>query len=232
MGEKVSRYKFKVLILWVAIFLAGVFLMGIYYSSLPITLTVLPEAPKEGDPVIALFSLNNPLPSEQKVRYSFYCNGTKVQSGYVTLAALSGTKYQYTSKNNLNVGEQQNYTVRMNTSFGNFEKNASVPAYPPQIFCSFTSFASFSTSVMSFMTSAPYYDTTFAANEGLNVGLFCSLVLIALLIFLELSEPLIAVDGTRVSLFKLRVRFSTITWILLTIFLGIVFTKVTMILAA
>ncbi|MTI83723.1 MAG: hypothetical protein FH756_07420 [Firmicutes bacterium] len=232
MGDKVSSYKFKVLILWVGIFLAGVFLLGIYYSSSPVTLTVLPEAPKEGDPVIALFSLNNPLPSEQQVSYSFYCNGSKVQSGQVTLAAFSGTKYQYTSKNNLKVGEQQNYAVRMHTSFGDFEKNASVPAYPPQVFCSFMSFASFSTSVMSFMTSAPYYDTTFAANEGLNVGLFCSLVLIALLIFLELTEPLIAADGGRLSLLKLRVRFSTVTWILFTIFLGIVFTKVTMILAA
>ncbi len=66
---------------------------------------------------------------------------------------------------------------------------------------------------------------------GLNVGIIASLVLIALLIFAELTQPVIA--GRAVAILgRLRIRLSTVTWILFIIFMGIVYTMVVMILAA
>ena len=64
---------------------------------------------------------------------------------------------------------------------------------------------------------------------GLNVGLITSIVLIILLIFLELTQPVVE-GGTVARLGRLRIRFSTVTWILFLTFMGIVFTKVTIIL--
>ena len=77
------------------------------------------------------------------------------------------------------------------------------------------------------MTSMSYYRSTFGSEMGFNVGLLSSIVLIALLIFLELTQPAIA-SRTVAVLGRLRIRFSTVTWILLIIFMGIIYTKVVM----
>jgi hypothetical protein len=96
---------------------------------------------------------------------------------------------------------------------------------------SFVSFASFSTSAMGFMASSTYYESSFGSlDEGLNVGLVISIVLIILLIFLELSEPLLE-EGSHAVLRRLRIRYNTITGILFIIFMGIVYTKIVMVLA-
>jgi hypothetical protein len=84
---------------------------------------------------------------------------------------------------------------------------------------------------MGFMASSTYYESSFGSvDEGLNVGLVISIVLIILLIFLELSEPILA-EGIYVVLRRLRMRYTTMTSILFIIFIGIVYTKIMMILA-
>ena len=103
-------------------------------------------------------------------------------------------------------------------------------SYPPQIWSSFVSFASFSTSVMSSISTMTYYQATFDSDVGLNIGIIASVALIALLIFLELTQPVIA-GRTVATLGSIRIRLSTITWILFTIFLGIVYTKMVMAMA-
>jgi len=75
-----------------------------------------------------------------------------------------------------------------------------------------------------------YYRSTFGSAMGLNIGIIVSVVLIILLIFLELSQPLLR-QKTVAVLGKLRLRFSTVTWILFAIFIGIVYTRIAMILA-
>ncbi len=114
---------------------------------------------------------------------------------------------------------------------GSFEKIVSLPSYPPQIWSSFVSFASFSTSMMGFMSSMTYYQGTFDTNMGFNVGLLSVIVLIGLLIFLELTQPLLR-RKTITILGRLRLRFSTVTWILFIIFMGITYTKVVMVLVS
>ena len=65
---------------------------------------------------------------------------------------------------------------------------------------------------------------------GLNIGIIASIVLIALLIFMELTQPVIA-GRTVAKLGRLRIRLSAVTWILFIIFMGIVYTRMVMILA-
>ena len=120
--------------------------------------------------------------------------------------------------------------VKTTSPLGSCEKIVSLPSYPPQVWSSFASFASFSTSVMSSMSTMTYYQSTFGSDMGLNVGIIAAIVLIALLIFLELTQSV--VEGKTIAVLgRMRIRFSTVTWILLIIFMGIVYTKVVMILA-
>ena len=192
---------------------------------------MLPEVPREGEPIICTFKLNNPTSEATTIEYSFYANGELLQHGTSTLGPHTSKTYQYVYKNPLELGEQVNFVVRAESEGITCEKIVSLPAYPPQIMTSFVSFASFSTSVMGFMASSTYYESSFGAiDEGLNVGLVISIVLIILLIFLELSEPVLA-GGIYVVLRRLRIRFSTMTAILFIIFIGIVYTKIMMILA-
>ena len=102
---------------------------------------------------------------------------------------------------------------------------------PPQIWSSFVSFASFSTSVMGFMGVMTYYQSTFGADIGLNIVYLCTVVLMGLLFFLELTQPMLN-ERTIAVLRRLRIMFNSVTWILFIIFMGIVYTKVVMILAA
>ena len=80
------------------------------------------------------------------------------------------------------------------------------------------------------MSTMTYYQTAFVSDMGFNVGLICSVVLITLLIFLELSKPV--VEGRTVAVLgRLIKRFSTVTWLLFIIVMGIVYTTVMMIMS-
>lgn len=76
------------------------------------------------------------------------------------------------------------------------------------------------------ITSLGYYDGFFLDNNKLNGGLMFSMVLIFLLVFLELTEP---VEDKGFRIMGLRIRFSRLSAILFIVFGGMVFTKVMMI---
>ena len=231
--------KLKIIIVWMAILLVGSFWLTVRGSSDPVTLAVVPEVPREGEPVVATFKLNNPSSEEITTEYQFYANGELKQEGAAILAPGLSKLYQYAYKNPLELGEQVNFVVKAETPSESFEKVVSLPSYPPQIWSSFVSFASFSTSMMSFMSSAVYYQTTFGSDMGLNVGLLATIVLIGILIFMELTRT--RLQRASISVFggktipvlgRLRLKFGTVTWILLIIFMGVVYTKVVMMLAS
>ena len=79
------------------------------------------------------------------------------------------------------------------------------------------------------MSSMSYYQISFGSEMGFNVGILVTVVLMVLLIFLELTQPLLQ-ERTIAILGRLRLRFNTVTWILFIIFMGVVYTKVVMIL--
>jgi hypothetical protein len=221
---------FKLAILWLAILLLVSFWLTVRDTSEPVTVVVIPQVPVEGEPVIVTFKLNNPSSHALLTEYQFYANGKLVNEGTTTIASNSVKAYNYAYENRLRLGEQLHFVVKTQSEFGEYEKAVSTPPYPPQVWSSFVSFASFSTSVMSSMSTMTYYQSTFGSGVGLNVGIIASIILIALLIFLELSQPI--VEGrTVVRMVRLRVRFSTVTWLLFIIFMGIVYTKVVMLLS-
>jgi hypothetical protein len=222
--------KLKIIIIGLAILLMGSFWLTVRASSDPVTLAVVPQVPREEEPIIATFKLNNPSSQPISTEYQFYANGELMKEGVATIPPDSSKLYQYTYKNPLELGEQVNFMVKTSSPLGSSEKIVSLPSYPPQIWSSFVSFASFSTSMMGFMSSMTYYQSSFSSGIAFNVGILVTIVLIGLLIFLELTQPLLK-ERTIAILGRLRLRFNTVTWILFIIFIGIVYTKVLMILA-
>jgi len=220
----------KIIIIWLAILLMTSFWLTLKGTSDPVSLAVLPEVPREGEPILVTFKLNNPSSEPLGTSYQFYANGELLKEGATTIAPNSSKTYQYAYRNPLQLGEQVNFLVSTQSEPGNYERALSSPPYPPQVWSSFVSFASFSTSVMSSISTMTYYRSTFGADIGLNVGIVAAIVLIILLIFVELTQPIlehkiVAVVG------RLRFRFSTVTWLLFIIFIGIVYTRVVLILA-
>lgn len=213
-----------------AILLMGSFWLTMRTSSEPVSLAVVPEVPREGEPILAIFKLNNPTSQLMSTKYQFYANGELMKEGTATIPAGSSKLYKYAYKNPLELGEQVKFVVKTQSERGNYERAVSSPPYPPQVWSSFVSFASFSTSVMSSMSTMTYYQSTFGNNLGLNIGIVAATVLIGFLIFLELTKPSLQ-QKTVATLGRLRLRFNTVTWILFIIFMGMVYTKVVMTLA-
>ena len=222
--------KLKIIVIWLVILLLGSFWLTVRPGSDPVSLAVVPEVPREREPIIATFKLNNPSSEAISTEYQFYANGELMKEGATTIPPGSSKLYQYAYENPLELGKQVNFVVKITSDLGSYQKAVSLPSYPPQIWSSFVSFASFSTSMMSFMSSMTYYQITFGGDMGFNVGLLCTIVLVGLLIFLELTQPLLR-EKTISVLGRLKLRFGTVTWILFIIFVSMVYTRVVMILA-
>jgi len=217
--------KLKIVIIWLAILLMGSFWLTLKTSSDLVSLVVLPRVPREGEPVVATIKLSNPSSQVTSISYQLYTNGELTKEGIATLPPTSSKLYKSAYKNSLLLGEQINFTVKTSSPRGNYDLTVSLPSYPPQIWSSFVSFASFSTSLMSSMSSMTYYQSTFGSQMNFNLGLLFTTILAVLLIFLELSPPLLQ-QRTITVLGRLRLRFGTVTWILFIIFLGIFYTTV------
>jgi len=204
-----------------------------------VSMVVTPAVPREGEPVLATFKLNNPLSQPLTTDYQFFANGELIADGTSTIAPGSYETQQYAYRNPLQMGDQIHFLVRTESKLGNHEKAVSTPAYPPQIWSSFVSFASFSTSVMSSMSTMTYFMLTFQSTTvlgtvggiGINAGAIFATVLIGLLAFLEITRPMV-LDKSIAVVGRLKLRFGTVTWILLIIFLGIIYTRVVMIFTA
>ncbi len=228
MEESRKNICLRISIVSLSILLMGSFWLSVRGSSNPADIAVMPVVTRECEPILVTFKLSNPLPIALLINYQLYANGELLVSGDTTIPHTLSEIYRYAYVNPYQIGEQLNFVVRTQSELGNHETILSLPAYPPQIWSSFVSFASFSTSIMSSMSSMAYYQSTFGSQINLNLGLLFTLVLAALLIFLELSQPLLQ-QRTITVLGRLRLRFSTVTWILFIIFMGILYTTVLMI---
>lgn len=229
--EKSRSICFKLVLLYLTMLVLGSFWLTVVNTSDAVRMVVIPQIPKEGEPVIATFRISNPLSDALITKYQFYINGQLWKEGTTTIDPRSSKTYKYAYENPIPLGEALTFLVRTKSAMGQFEESLSSPPYPPQVWSSFVSFASFSTSLMSSMSSMTYYQSTFGAETGFNLGLLFSIVLIVLLIFLELTQPLLYQKDITI-LGRFRLGFATVTWILLIIFMGIVYTKVVMIIAS
>ena len=232
-ATKASQHKgliLKIAIVWLSTFLLLGFLIATRSGASPITISIIPEVPKTGEPIVATFNISNPSDEPSTTSYQLYVNGGLVESGSATIASQASSKYQYAYLNTLERGEQVNFVLKTSSDSGSFDKIVSLPKYPPQLMSSFVSFAAFSTSVMSSMVSMEYFNDTFGTTSGVNTGIIVAIVLIVLLIFLELTQAIPA-SGRVTIIGSYRAGFSTISTILFIIFIGMVFTKVVMIIA-
>lgn len=221
----------KIALLWLAILLMGSFWLTTRVSLDPVSLVVLPKVPREGEPIVATIKLNNPSSVPVSFTYELYVNGVMMKEGVTSLPSRTAKVYQYAYENRLKPGEQVNFVVKAVSQLGRHEKIVSLPSYPPQVLSSFVSFASFSTSLMSSLSTMTYYQTTFGKHLDFNLGILFTVVLVTLLIFLELSQPILRLRTINV-LGRLQIRFSVVTWILFIIFMGIFYTSIIMIISA
>lgn len=182
---------------------------------------LFPEVAREGEPLIVTFTLTNPQIAGTEYEYELYANGKSVLNGISELPPMSSKKFKYTYRNPLKLGEQANFMVTAASPIQTYQKTLASPPYPPQTMTSFVSFASFSTSVMSTMTTSGWYGDSFQSDQ-FNVGLLVSVVLICLLVFLEITEPL---SGKLNIYGRLRNKYCKLTTILFIIFMAMVFTK-------
>ncbi len=93
--------QFKIVIIWLVILLVGSFWLTVRAGSGPLSLAVVPEVPREGEPVVATFKLDNPLSQVISIEYQFYANGELQKSGVATIPPGSSKVYQYAYKNPL-----------------------------------------------------------------------------------------------------------------------------------
>lgn len=230
MNKGKKRLDFKLMIVLVGTILLSLFWLTSSAASGPVSLVISPSVPRENEPVVVTFKLNNPSSEASVTDYQLYVNGELLTEGTTTIAPASSESLRYSYDNTLNLGDQLNFVVKTQSEHGNYEKVVSMPPYPPQIWSSFVSFASFSTSVMSSISTMTYYQTTFNENLGLNVGIIIFLILIGLLIFTQLTQPVAEQHSIGV-LGKLRGKFSIVTWLLFVVTMGFVYTALTMIMA-
>ncbi|MDP3879581.1 MAG: hypothetical protein Q8Q07_04645 [Dehalococcoidales bacterium] len=221
--------RFKIIIVWLAIVLLGSFWLTVQGSLEPVSIGIIPQVPREGESIMVTYRLNNQSPEVLVTRYQFYADGKLLKEGVTMIVPGFGKVYRYAYENPVPLGERLNFLVRTQSEQGEYEKYLSTPPFPPQVWSSFVSFASFSTSVMSFMTTTSYYQSTFGSSVGFNVGLIFAVILIVLLILLELTHPFLH-RKTDAILHKLRLNFNTVTWVLFIIFMGVLYTRVVMIL--
>jgi hypothetical protein len=220
----------KIAVAWLCIFLLFGFLVAARSATNPVTMSVIPEVPKTGEPVVATFNLHNPSDEPLTTSYQLYLNSRLVEGGTTTIAPQDSIKYQYAYRHSLARGEQVNFVLKTSSDNGNINKIVSLPAYPSQLMSSFVSFAAFSTSVMSSMMSMEYFNDAFGVTSGMNTGIIIAFMLIALLIFLELTQ-VIATSRRTATIGSYRASFAVMSTILFIIFIGMVFTKVVMVLA-
>ncbi len=215
-------------ITWLVVLLLGLLWFSIRESASSVSLSVIPEVPRQGEPIIATFKISNPSAHELSAAFQFYADSDLVDEGTVVLPAGASRTFRYAYGNTLETGERLSFTGRVQSSLGSTEKFVSIPPYPPQIWSSFMSFASFSSTMMGTIASMTYYQNVFGVDIGLNIGMIAAVVLMVMVLFLELSRPIVEGGGS-LALGQLRVRYSTITWILFIIFAFMVLTKMAMV---
>ncbi|MFZ5645029.1 MAG: hypothetical protein ACOY46_15720 [Bacillota bacterium] len=228
---------FKTVMIWLALILLGIFYLSIRESQQPVSISVMPEAPRLGEPIEVTFQLNNPGLDNLATNYQFYADGVLLKEGTASINPLSSKTYQYVFNSPVEIGQRVSFAVKTLSDGGSYEKVVSIPAFPPQVASSFISFASFSTTVMSSMATVTHYQGNFSTAAGLNIGLVMSICLILLLIFLELSGAAISdakdndrVSGGIITLQRFKFKFGTLTGVLFVIFMGIVYTKIVLLL--
>lgn len=227
-GERRRQPRSRVLAIVVA-WLAIIPLAALWYTQHEertgaVGIHVVPEAPRPGEPMLISFPLRNRTNYDASVAYELHANGVLLGSGAVVLPPRSVKLTQYAYRSDTRRGEQITFMARATGENGATTKARTLPAYPSQVWSSFSSFAAFSSTSMSSLTDMAYFRRVFDANSGPNLGVAMAFTLIGLLIFLEVSRPLLI---RRVPFVEaVWPRYQLVSTVLLLVLAGVVYTRV------
>ncbi len=233
-------YRLKLIFVWLLILPFLAILYSIGRNSEPLSLQLLPEVPRRNEPTVLTAKMSNDNVHTNQVTYTVHVDGKLLAEGTSQVAAKTEALFQYFRGPTVDIGERVNFAVDTQVDSNSLQRVASSPAYAPQIWSSFVSFATFSTSVMSSLVTAVYYQGSFGTTTAPNLGLLLVGTLVSLMVFLEMtrrgrSETAEPVQGRAAALVgklaRLQTRYSQVMIILLIIFGGIIFTKAAVILA-
>ena len=223
------------LIVCAFIALAGVFAVsGGVAGQNAIQLTCLPIVPREGQPILLHLTIRNVGFSDEDYAFSVYVNGRVVAEGKAFIRAQSSKDVSYITPTDIPVGESLKIYAEAQTlgSLECYEERVQIPPCPPEIWSSFSSLASFSTSQRVYITSFSYYKS-FAAEatifSAVNSGVVVTISLLVVLVFLQVSDPSWRRLGART--LSMRARYGWLAAALLAIFGCMIFTKVVLIIS-
>jgi hypothetical protein len=228
--QEKRKLHIKLVAIYMSILLLGTFWLTLRMAQEPVNMVIEPAAPRVGEPILVTFKFNNPSSHPLSVHYQFYANGKMLAEGTATVGALSSETYHYSYQNQFAIGEQLIFQVKAHSAQGNFERIVSLPYLPPQIWSSFVSLGAFSSAMMSSSTSIVYYYQLFGMEMGLNVGIIVAIALTILLMFIELSQPVLT-SRNMIVLSRLKEKMSSVTWVLLIIVVGIIYSTMIAVIA-
>lgn len=227
------RVSVAALIVLLALLLLA-WVQGAQMLDRPLSGTVTPSAPRAGDPVVARYVINNPLPYASRVEWLLYVNGRVALEESRLLAAQSSHRLEYVLRHAPEAGQQTVFDLRVKADAGHWEQVLAAPPYGPQVIssiASFASFASLSSSAMSFIATREYYQGSFDSGY-FNMGLIVALVLLAVLVFMEITGGMATPSsppGGFGAVQLLRRHSRILCASLLAIIVGMFFTKVALI---
>jgi len=228
----------KILIILFATLVVTVFLSSFGRLSDPVQLNVYPMVPREGEPLSISFAIRNFDLKANQYSYMLYIDGAKVLAGSVLMPPLSEKSYSHSYLNQIELGKATNFFLKVDSPTDTYSESLTAPMYQPYTLTSFVSFATFATSMasstmasttttttMASMTSTAYYTAAFGAKRSthFNVGVIFSIVLIALLMHIEVTEPF---SGSEHFSGRIRGRFNRLVAVLFIIFISMVFTQI------
>ena len=215
----------RIAILWLMMIPVALFLFSGPDNKDFLTVNILPQAPRIGEPLVVTVQLVNDQQDTRSINYNLYSNGKTLLDGSAVLAPGASQQFRYIEEAGPDIGRQTTFLAKASMGNEKSETSKSIPPYPPQVWSSFVSFASFSTSMMSSMSTAIYYKDYFGSGIGANLGLFMVASLLFFSIFQEVTYPLVRV-GKEHLLTRLHGRFHELVVLLIIIFIGIVYTIV------
>ena len=85
----------KILITWLCILSLAGFSLAMKASSNPVTMSVMPQAPKEGEAIVVTYAISNSTDTVSETDYRLYVNGDLLESGTAAIAPNTVSKHQY-----------------------------------------------------------------------------------------------------------------------------------------
>ena len=227
------------------------FLVIILFNSFDQTSDVLnlshfPSIPRENEPFTIRAMIKNTAVEPRKYSLTMYIDGDAVMASESTFDPLSTQSSTLTLESPPLGSALRIYAEAIDLETGDkYTQSLLMPQSPPEAWMSFASFSSLtslllsssssSSSSMSSSFTISYYKNTIGLSEStvrwsINIGLIASITLVALLVFIELTNPGFSDLGPRLK--GLRARYSLLTANLLLVFIGLVLTRIVIIIAA